>query len=262
MTPGYRAALAVEVLKARRAPVLPLTAVGFSVAPLVGALFMVILRDPERARSLGLIGQKAQVAAGSADWPAFFDLLAQAMAMGGAVLFAIVTLWVFGREWADRTIRITLAVPTPRWAVVAAKGTVVVGWCAFLTLWVFGLGLSVVSLLDLPLWSRELAVESAVRIGSVAALTVALQSVTAFVASAGRGYLAPFGWTLACLAAANILVVLGWGPWFPWAVPPLLSGALPDADPVSLTSIALVLFTGVLGSVATVRWWETADQAG
>jgi ABC-2 type transport system permease protein len=51
----FRAALWVETLKARRSKVPWLTALGFSLAPLVGGLFMIILKDPERARSMGLI---------------------------------------------------------------------------------------------------------------------------------------------------------------------------------------------------------------
>jgi ABC-2 type transport system permease protein len=101
----FRAALWAEVLKARRSKVPLLTALGFSLAPLVGGLFMVILKDPERARSWGLISTKAHLSAGVADWPTFLGLLAQATAVGGALLFTIVTTWVFGREFADHTVK-------------------------------------------------------------------------------------------------------------------------------------------------------------
>ena len=76
----FRAALWVEFLKARRSKVPWLTAFGFALVPFVGGLFMVILKDPVRARSMGLIGAKAQLTAGVADWPAFLGLLAQATA--------------------------------------------------------------------------------------------------------------------------------------------------------------------------------------
>jgi len=76
------AAFATEFLKARRSRVPWAIAAGFSIAPLVSGLFMVILKDPEAARSLGLLGAKAQLAAGTADWPTF-RMLAQAVAVGG-----------------------------------------------------------------------------------------------------------------------------------------------------------------------------------
>jgi hypothetical protein len=97
----FRAALWAEALKARRSKVPWLTALGFSLAPLVGGLFMIILKDPERARSIGLIGAKAQLAAGVADWPTLLGMLAQATAVGSALLFTLVTSWVFGREFSD-----------------------------------------------------------------------------------------------------------------------------------------------------------------
>ena len=73
---------------------------------------MYILADPERARRMGLIGQKAQFAGGSSDWPAYFAFLAQGATVGGFVLFAFVIAWVFGREFSDGTVRYLLALPT------------------------------------------------------------------------------------------------------------------------------------------------------
>ena len=110
---------------------------------MVSGLFMVILKDPEAARSLGLIGTKAQLTAGTADWPTFLGMLGQAVAVGGAVLFAFLTAWVFGREFADRTIRDLLAIPTSRRAVVLAKAIVVAGWGIAISAWVLAVGMAI-----------------------------------------------------------------------------------------------------------------------
>ena len=109
---GFAAALRVESLKTRRSIVPLLTGLAFVIAPLVGGLFMYILADPERARRMGLIGQKAQLAGGGSDWAAYFAFLAQAATVGGFVLFAFVVAWVFGREFSDGTVRYLLALPT------------------------------------------------------------------------------------------------------------------------------------------------------
>jgi ABC-2 type transport system permease protein len=77
---AFRAALWAEALKARRSLVPWLAGLGFCLAPLAGGLFMWILKDPERARSMGIISVKAQIAAGVADWPTMFGFLAQAVA--------------------------------------------------------------------------------------------------------------------------------------------------------------------------------------
>src|SRR5262245_58649525 len=100
---GLRAALAVEWRKAIRSRVPWGVAAGFSVAPLVAALFMVILKDPDAARRLGILGTKAQITAGSADWPTMLSMLSQSIPVAGAVLFAFLTAWLFGREFSDRT---------------------------------------------------------------------------------------------------------------------------------------------------------------
>ena len=74
----------------------------FTLAALVGGLFMFIAQDPDRARSLGLVGAKAQLA-GDADWPGYLALLAQAVAVGGLLIFGMVFIWIFGREFTDHT---------------------------------------------------------------------------------------------------------------------------------------------------------------
>ena len=257
----FSAALWAEGLKARRAKVPLLTALGFSLAPLVGGLFMVILKDPERARTMGLLGAKAQLAAGVADWPAYFDLLAQAVAVGGALIFAVITIWVFGREFSDHTIKELLALPTGRAAIVWAKFTLIALWGVALTLLVFALGLLVGTLVDLPGWSLALGISAFVAVLGSGVLTLALMPFVALLSSVGRGYLPPFGWTILTLFLANIIVYMGWGDWFPWAVPALFSGAAgPRADQIGPHSYLLVTVALIVGLASTCRWWQRADQ--
>jgi ABC-2 type transport system permease protein len=257
----FAGALGVEVLKARRSRVPWLTAAGFSLAPLMGGLFMVILKDPERARSMGLISAKAQLTVGVADWPSYLGLLAQATAVGGSLLFAFVTAWVFGREHADRTARTWLAVPTPRLTVVAAKLFLILIWGFALTALVLGIGLMVGGAVGIPGWSLPLLRRGAATAFVAAALTLALMPPVALLASAGRGYLLPLGWAILMLFLAQILAATGWGEWFPWSIPPLVSEvAGPSATPVGWISYALVALTGLAGTVATCAWWLRADH--
>lgn len=257
----FLTALWVEGVKARRSKVPLLTAIGFALAPLVGGLFMIILKDPAEARRMGLLGAKAQLAVGVADWPAFFGILAQAVAVGGALLFAIVTIWVFGREFSDRTVKELLALPTPREAIVGAKFVLIGFWGLSLTLLVFALGLVVGALVDIPGWSWPLFQSAFGNVVGAAALTLALMPFVALLASVGRGYLPPFGWTIFTLFLANIIVYTGWGDWFPWAVPALYSGAAgPRGDQLGAHSYLLVAVTLVIGVVSTLLWWRWADQ--
>ncbi len=260
---ALRAAITTELLKSRHSRVPWGVAAGFSLAPLVGGLFMIILKDPAWARQLGLLGAKAQLTAGTADWPTYLGLLAQAVAVGGAVLLAFLTAWLFGREFADRTVRGLLAIPTPRWAIVGAKSIVVAAWGAVITAWVVLLGLVVGVLVDLPGWSADLALGAVVRIAVAAILIIGLQSTTAFFAGAGRGYLLPLAWAVLTMALAQVLAVLGWASLFPWAVPALVAGVTgPEGEVPTAASFVIVGVTILAGLAATVAWWERADQTG
>ena len=258
---GLRPAIATELLKARRSRVPWGIAAGFTLAPVIMGLFMIILKDPERARTLGLLGAKARLTAGTADWPTFLDLLGQMVVIGGAILFAFLTAWVFGREFVDRTIRGLLASPTPRRTIVVAKACVIAIWGLAISAWVIALAFLIGLLVGLPGWSSSDAARAVVAIVLAAALSLALQSGAAFFAGVGRGYIAPLAWTVGMIALAQILTVLGWGSWFPWSVPALLVGAGgPDVVAVTPVGVALVILVAAVGLAATIAWWERADH--
>jgi ABC-2 type transport system permease protein len=260
---GLRAALATEWLKARRSRVPWLVLVGLSFAPIVSGLFMVILKDPDSARKLGLLGAKAQLAAGTADWPTMLGMLAQAVAVGGAILFAFLTSWVYGREFSDRTLRGLLAIPTSRAAIVVAKAIVVGAWGLVISAWVVVLGFGIGLLVGLPGWSDDQARDAAIRIALAAVLTIVLQPVTGLLASVGRGYIAGLGWAVLTIVSAQVLAVLGLGAIFPWAIPALVAGAAgPDAADVPIGSLVLVALAGLAGTVLTITWWRRADHTG
>lgn len=257
----FFAALWAETLKMRRSKVPLFTALGFSIAPLVGGLFMVILKDPEAARSMGLISTKAQLVGGSADWPAYFNILSQAVAVGGEILFAIITAWVFGREFSDHTAKELLALPTARGTIVGAKFAVIAAWTTLLSLFIFLLGIIVGSLVDIPGWSTQLLRAAFVDVLGAAMLTILLLPFVALFASAGRGYLPSFGWTILTVALAQIAAITGWGDWFPWSVPALFSGAAgPRAAMLGVHSYLIVVLASLAGLAATFHWWSHADQ--
>jgi ABC-2 type transport system permease protein len=248
-------ALGCEILKARRSKVPLWTAAGFSLAPLMGGLFMFIMKDPARARAMGLLGTKAQITAGVADWPTFLGVIAQATAVGGSFIFPLVTAWVFGREFADRTVKLLLAVPTPRGAILTAKFVVGAAWSALLSGWIFGIALLVGVFLDLPGLSGTMLRHAAFDVAMTAALAILLQSPAAFLASAARGSLAPLGFAILTVFLAQITAATGWGGWFPWSVPALFTGmAGPRASLLGAPSYVLLALTSLAGVAATFVW--------
>ena len=257
---GFGAALRVELLKARRSCAPALTGLAFAIAPLVGGLFMYILADPERARRMGLIGQKAQLAGGASDWPAYFAFLAQATTVGGFVLFAFVIAWVFGREFSDGTVRYLLALPTSRAAIIAAKLIVVALWCAALTGLVTLLALVTGGVLGLPGWSTDVLWQGLAHVWVGAALTFLIVTPLALVAGMGRGYLAPLGSAMLMLVLAQVIAATGRGAWFPWSIPALYAQIAGSAgETISTASIAIVAATGSAGVAGTFAWWLYAD---
>jgi ABC-2 type transport system permease protein len=255
------AALWAELLKVRRSRVPWVTVAAFTVAGLVGGFFMFVLQDPARARSLGLLGAKAQFAGGTADWAGYFALTAQIAAVGGLLVFGLVVIWLFGREFSDRTAKDLLALPTSRGAVVVAKLLVALGWCLLLAAQLVGIGLLLGSRLGLPGWSVDIAMHGVGTVVATVLLTVALATTYGLAASVGRGYLAAVAAMFVSLFAAQVIAALGFGGWFPWSVPSLLSGvAGPEQAGPGPWSIAGVLVVGTAASVATVLWWEHADH--
>ncbi|MFF1607586.1 hypothetical protein ACFVYA_07360 [Amycolatopsis sp. NPDC058278] len=69
-----------------------MTVLAFTVAAGFGGLVMFILQDISRAHTLGLLGTKAALTGGSADWPAYSALLAQTITVGGSVLFGVIAV--------------------------------------------------------------------------------------------------------------------------------------------------------------------------
>jgi len=222
---------------------------------------MVILKDPEAAKSMGLISTKAQLTAGTADWPAFFSILTQGSAIGGMILFSIVTIWIFGREFSDHTVKELLALPTSREATVTAKFIVITVWALALTIVIYLIGLIVGALVAIPGWSMDLLGSSFGDVLGSALLNMALLPYAALIASMGRGYMPPFGWTILMVALAQIAIVTGWGDWFPWAVAGLFSGAAGSrAELLGTHGYIIVVIASIIGTTATFYWWRTADQ--
>ncbi len=79
----------------------------------------------------------------------------------------------------------------------------------------------------------------------------------ALFASVGHGYLLPLGLAILTLMIANLVVVVGWGEYFPWAIPMLYAQ---EESTLAPSSYWIVFFTSIVGMIATYVWWQTADQ--
>ena len=247
-----------EWRKAYRSGMLWWTGLGSLLLPLGIGFLIFVAKNPEVSQKLGLISAKANLTALTAtDWPSYLALFGQVVALGGLVLFVLVMSWVFGREFADGTLKDVLAVPVPRASIVLAKFVLVAAWSAALALLMLAAGLALGALVQLPQGSADAILQGGVLVVVCAALSITTGMPFALAASVGRGYLLPMGALFACVMLTNIAVIAGWGEYFPWAVPGLLAQGKSALAPISYAIVAL---TGLVGVGATYVWWKFADQ--
>lgn len=258
---SFSQAFYVELLKVRRSRVAFFCFVGVALVPMFGGLFTMILKNPELAKSLGIISTKAQIMLGSADWPSYFGMLKQSMAIVGIIVFSMFASWVFGREFSDRTAKELLAIPIPRETIVSAKFLVIAIWTIVATIVCLCFGLIIGSLLQIPGFSTALLFSNAQDILSSVAATALLLPFVAWFASIGKGYFPPMGFLVLTIILSQVAVVLGWGDWFPWSIPILFSGEVgPKEVMLGTHSYIIILVFCLIGLYLTYSWWRKADQ--
>jgi ABC-2 type transport system permease protein len=248
----------IESRKAIRSRLPVWTAIGSLFMPFGIAFLIFVAKNPEISQKLGLVGAKANLLSySSTDWPTYIGLYGQLMAAGGFFLFILITSWVFGREYTDGTLKDMLAVPVQRSSILLAKFIVVIAWSILLTVVIVITGLITGALVRLPGGSAQVFLQGGLLVAIAACLVIATVLPFAFFASAGRGYLLPIGLAVLTLMMTNVVVIAGWGEYFPWAVPGLYAqgkGALPSI------SYWIVFLTCLVGMYATYLWWKYADQ--
>ncbi len=259
---SLKATLITELLKLRRSKILWITIVLFIFIPCMLCLMFYLQKHPEISEKLGIIGTKASMLRlGKADWPTYFGFLTQVMAGIGLVGFGFVTSWVFGREYADRTVKDILALPVLRSYIVISKLIVIVIWCILLTLVFFVSGIALGRLINITGWAGEIMVEYTKTYWITSFLSMLLCTPVAFFASYSRGYLFPMGFVFLTLIMANFIGLIGLGPYFPWAIPGIYS--VPSGDDgmqLNIISYFILTTTFVLGLAGTMAWWRFADQ--
>ena len=247
----------IELRKVFRSRMPLFTILGSLVMPLGIAFLIFLAKNPELSQKLGLVGAKANLIAYSAtDWATYLGFSAMIIAAGGFFLFTFAISWVFGREFADGTLKDMLAVPISRLTILLAKFILVAVWSAALAMGILILSLVVGAIINLPQGSFSVILHGSATMAITACLVIATVLPIALFASVGRGYLLPMGVAILALIMANLVMVLGWGEYFPWAVPALVA----QDTHLSPVSYWIVLLTGLAGVLVTYLWWMRADQ--
>ncbi len=217
------AALTVEALKLRRS----------LVARVAGALLIVVVPTASvgavaLARSPLAVGAAAvKLTPYSSGDLVTTHFMVCAQVLSVATLFAggFVLARSFGREFESGSAGALFALTVPRETIALAKALVVLGW----------IGLCVVVTVALTL-----AASAMVAVGAGTSLSAAVTGAGGALVSGllGAGLALPFGWVatstrsqlgtigglVGVVALTQIVVLLGGGAWFPYAVPSLWAG--------------------------------------
>jgi ABC-2 type transport system permease protein len=249
----------VETRKVVRSRIPWFTAAAALFMPLGIAFLIFVATHPGVSQKLGLVSAKANLLAyAQTGWPTYLSLLAETVAAGGFFLCCFVVSWIFGREFADGTVKDMLAVPVGRGTILLAKFVMAGAWSAVLAAVMLLAGVLAGVVMGLPQGSTAVLLGGSARVAVTAGLTIVVVMPLAFFASAGRGYLLPIGVAILLVVMANLLAVLGWGAYFPWAVPGLFAQAKGYLVPASYP---IALLAGAAGMLATYTWWRYADQS-
>lgn len=255
-----KATFITECIKLRRSRIFWITLIIFIIIPLMMGLMMFVAKNPEMAAKLGMVGTKATLF-GRNDWSGFLGLLIQALPSIGYIGFGFVTSWIFGREFSDRTLKDILALPVSRSSIVTSKFIVILFWCALLTLILYSVGLLIGWAINISGWSTEVFSRFTKKFFITSFLTLLLCTPVAFFASFGRGIIAPIGFLILSLVMAQFIGLVGFGPYFPWAIPGVYTApAGTEGMQLVLSSYIILVLTCVFGYYGTISWWRYADH--
>jgi ABC-2 type transport system permease protein len=248
----------VELRKAIRSKMPLWTSLGSLFLPLGIAFLLFVSKNPQISQKLGLVSAKANLVGYAAtDWPTYLAAYGQIIAIGEFFLLILAVSWIFGREFADGTLKDMLAVPVGRSSILLAKFIVLAIWAALLTAVIFIVGLVMGVVLKLPGISTAVILQGSGVVVITACLTTGLVLPFALFASIGRGYLLPIGLAVLTLMITNLMIIIGRGEYFPWAIPALYTQGETSLTPISFW---IVIITSLAGMLATYLWWKYADQ--
>jgi len=248
----------IEGRKALRSRMPFWTALGFLFMPVGVAGLIFLAKNPDLSKNLGLLSAKADLTAFFAtDWASYLGLFAQIIGIGGFFFFIMIVSWIFGREFTDGTLKDMLAVPVQRSYILLAKFILAAVWSAVMAGVILLFGMIMGAVIQLPGGSPSVILHG-VMVGTITScLVIAVILPFAFLASVGRGFLLPLGVAILTVITANLLMVIGWAEYFPWAVPMLYAMGEDSLTPVSYW---IVFFSSLGGMFATYLWWMYADQ--
>ncbi|MFV5995790.1 ABC transporter permease [Streptomyces sp. NPDC056231] len=249
MNRNFGRLLAVETMKARRAPVFAICTAIIVLAPaLLAAAAILALR----ANSSSSFAAKARLLVHGTEWAGYVGTGAEVMAVAVLLCLGFGFAWCFGREFTEDTVVGLFCLPMGRGAIALAKCTVLLVWSVLVsiasTLVLLGVGLALGDLgSQPPRWWLPLG---------VCLLTACNTVPLAWLATVTRGYLGAVGGLIGLVVATQLVTAFGGGGWFPWAVPGLWAGFGGAGIQVGGIQFVLPVVVALISVGATTKRWR------
>ena len=259
---GFYAALITEIMKAVKSKMLWITLLFFAFIAVMMGLLMLVAKHPEIAENSAIISTKASLIS-KADWPTYLALLLQMALVLGSLGSGIVTIWIFGREYSDRVIKDILALPVSRFNIVLSKSVITFVWSFLLLLILLVATIFTGMLVKLDGWTNQSIIQFASAFTASSLLTILLFTPVSLITCISRGYLLPVGFIILTMIVTQLVGVglTAVSPYFPWAIPALISGVAGPVNPeANIFSWFILGITSLLGFAGTAAWWRYADQ--
>jgi ABC-2 type transport system permease protein len=254
-------ALKAEFIKNRRSKILLISFIAFSIVPIMGGIFMSVMQNPQAMEKANILNTKMEAMRFSADWESLFSILTMGMGIGGIIIFGFIVSWIFGREYSDSTVKDLLSLPTSKSRILNAKFILYCLWSLALALVNAVLGMTVGMVLQFSGFDFGNILTCLRDYFATTLLTVLLGSPVAFFSIWGKGYLVPLGILVLTVVFSQIIVALGYGHYFPWAVPALFSGAGGEyKEQLNAMSYFILFMVAVAGYCATIFYWKYTDH--
>jgi ABC-2 type transport system permease protein len=202
------------------------------------------------------VGNVLSSDAGGVTWELYLTGLLDTLAPLGLIGYTFVAAWVFGREFADRTIKDLLAKPVSRAKIVLSKFLVILAWCLLLSVYMFAVGFAVGAIMGVEGGSASFISGLFFKFLITSLLYIFVTAPTILLANVTKGYLAPLGLILIIVILSNVLASFGFAPYFPWTIPSVFQ----STGSLQLSSILILAYTGIIGIAGTFAWWRYAEQ--
>lgn len=220
--------LHIEILKLKRSTMLWVSMLGVSVAPFLNYLIFLSLKSNnpsvisvERYFEQGYIFLTALI---------------------GTMIFGLIAIYIFDREYKDNTLGNLLTIPVGRTEVIINKMIILFVWIIFLVIFTFVLTI----LLNYMGVFIEFNLIILIKYLTIYILTgilyFALMPVVIFIAMVFKSYIHPIGFSIFVTITSLVITNTKYGELFPWSLPYLLAAYKGELYyPVSYSIISITL---------------------